>query len=76
MNQIQKMILNNRNLKSITIPNLDKEDKEDKEDKDHKKINVSKLLNQVHKTEVKKKKVLFYCWMSFIVVLIVVSYRY
>ena len=70
MNQIQKMILNNRNLKSITIPNLDKEDK------DHKKINVSKLLNQVHKTEVKKKKVLFYCWMSFIVVLIVVSYRY
>ena len=70
MNQIQKMILNNRNLKSITIPNLDKEDK------DHKKINVSKLLNQVHKTEVKKKKVLFYCWMSFIVVLIVVSYSY
>ena len=73
MNQIQKMILNNRNLKSITIPNLDKEDKEDK---DHKKINVSKLLNQVHKTEIKKKKVLFYCWMSFIVVLIVVSYKY
>ena len=73
MNQIQKMILNNRNLKSITIPNLDKEDKEDK---DHKKINVSKLLNQVHKTEVKKKKVLFYCWMSFIIVLIVVSYSY
>ena len=70
MNQIQKMILNNRNLKSITIPNLDKEDK------DHKKINVSKLLNQVHKTEVKKKKVLFYCWMSFIIVLIVVSYSY
>ena len=70
MNQIQKMILNNRNLKSITIPNLDKEGK------DHKKINVSKLLNQVHKTEVKKKKVLFYCWMSFIVVLIVVSYKY
>lgn len=73
MNQIQKMILNNRNLKSITIPNLDKEDKEDK---DHKKINVSKLLNQVHKTEIKKKKVLFYCWMSFIIVLIVVSYSY
>ena len=70
MNQIQKMILNNRNLKSITIPNLDKEDK------DHKKINVSKLLNQVHKTEIKKKKVLFYCWMSFIIVLIVVSYSY
>lgn len=70
MNQIQKMILNNRNLKSITIPNLDKEDK------DHKKINVSKLLNQVHKTEIKKKNVLFYCWMSFIVVLIVVSYSY
>jgi len=70
MNQIQKMILNNRDLKSITIPNLDKEDK------DHKKINVSKLLNQVHKTEIKKKKVLFYCWMSFIVVLIVVSYSY
>ena len=70
MNQIQKMILNNRNLKSITIPNLDKEGK------DHKKINVSKLLNQVHKTEVKKKKVLFYCWMSFIIVLIVVSYSY
>ena len=70
MNQIQKMILNNRDLKSITIPNLDKEDK------DHKKINVSKLLNQVHKTEVKKKKVLFYCWMSFIIVLIVVSYSY
>ena len=73
MNQIQKMILNNRDLKSITIPNLDKEDKEDK---DHKKINVSKLLNQVHKTEIKKKNVLFYCWMSFIVVLIVVSYSY
>ena len=70
MNQIQKMILNNRDLKSITIPNLDKEDK------DHKKINVSKLLNQVHKTEIKKKNVLFYCWMSFIVVLIVVSYKY
>jgi len=70
MNQIQKMILNNRDLKSITIPNLDKEDK------DHKKINVSKLLNQVHKTEIKKKKVLFYCWMSFIIVLIVVSYSY
>ena len=70
MNQIQKMILNNRNLKSITIPNPDKEGK------DYKRINVSKLLNQVHKTEVKKKKVLFYCWMSFIVVLIVVSYRY
>jgi len=70
MNQIQKMILNNRDLKSITIPNLDKEDK------DHKKINVSKLLNQVHKTEIKKKNVLFYCWMSFIVVLIVVSYSY
>ena len=70
MNQIQKMILNNRDLKSITIPNLDKENK------DHKKINVSKLLNQVHKTEIKKKKVLFYCWMSFIVVLIVVSYNY
>lgn len=70
MNQIQKMILNNRDLKNITIPNLDKEDK------DHKKINVSKLLNQVHKTEIKKKKVLFYCWMSFIIVLIVVSYSY
>lgn len=70
MNQIQKMILNNRNLKSITIPNLDKEGK------DYKRINVSKLLNQVHKTEVKKKKVLFYCWMSFIIVLIVVSYSY
>lgn len=70
MNQIQKMILNNRDLKSITIPNLDKEGK------DYKRINVSKLLNQVHKTEVKKKKVLFYCWMSFIIVLIVVSYSY
>ena len=70
MNQIQKMILNNRNLKSITIPSIEKEGK------DHKKINVSKLLNQVHKTEVKKKKVLFYCWMSFIIVLIVVSYSY
>ena len=70
MNQIQKMILNNRDLKSITIPNLDKEDK------DHKKVDVSKLLNQVHKTEIKKKNVLFYCWMSFIVVLIVVSYSY
>ena len=70
MNQIQKMILNNRNLKSITIPCIEKEGK------DHKKINVSKLLNQVHKTEIKKKNVLFYCWMSFIVVLIVFSYKY
>ena len=70
MNQIQKMILNNRDLKNIIIPNLDKEDK------DHKKVDVSKLLNQVHKDEVKKKKIFSYCWMSFIVVLIVVSYSY
>lgn len=70
MNQIQKMILNNRDLKSITIPNLDKEDK------DHKRVNVSKLLNQVHKAEVKKKKIFSYCWISFIVVLFVVSFNY
>ena len=42
----------------------------------NKKVDVSKLLNQVYKDEVKKKKIFSYCWMSFIVVLIVVSYSY